>query len=244
MEIGVISYLLRHHNTPAAMAFLRDIGFDRVELDYRHADGLCDYHKVDADGAARMRQLCESNGIVPGAYCVGGLNRSHLGDLQRVFEFAKGLGVDVVVGVLDPEILPQLDEVCNEYGIYYAIENHRGNVFESAETILQALEGYSSYIGANVETGHFAAAGLTPVEEVRKLEGRIYHVHFKDSDQRQPLGSGTADLPAVTAELKRQGYDRLWSIEHYEYQGIDDETLRQGLTQALAYIKELDAQTG
>ena len=50
MEIGVISYLLRHHDTPSAMAFLRDIGFENVELDYRHADGLCDYHEVYAKG--------------------------------------------------------------------------------------------------------------------------------------------------------------------------------------------------
>jgi len=222
------------------MVFLRDVGFEYVELDYRHADGLCDYHKVDAKGAAETRELVESFGITPKAYCVGGLRQEHLPHLERVFEFARGLGVEVIVGVLDPDILPQLDELCEKYRIYYAIENHRGNVFQAADTILQALEAHSMYIGANADTGHFASAGLKPVEEVRRLAGRIYHVHFKDSDQRQPLGSGTADLPAVLAELKQQGYNRLLSIEHYEYRGIEDETLRTGLTQALAYVKELD----
>jgi sugar phosphate isomerase/epimerase len=240
MEIGVISYLLRHHDTRTAMAFLRDIGFEYVELDYRHADGLCDYHRVDAGGATETRLIVEGFGIIPKAYCVGGLSKEHLPHLENVFEFAKGLGVEVVVGVLDPDILPQLSEFCEEYRMYYAIENHLGNVFQAADTILEALEGHSSYIGANADSGHFASAGLTPVEEVRKLEGRIYHVHFKDSDQRQPLGSGMADLPAVLAELKRQEYDRLVSVEHYEYGGIDDETLKAGLTQALGYVRELD----
>ena len=239
MEIGVISYLLRHHDTPSAMSFLREIGFENVELDFRHADGLCDYHKVDAEGASETRKLVESFGISPKAYCVGGLGKGNLPDLERVFEFAKGLGVEVIVGVLDPAILPQMDEMCEKYKLYYAIENHRGNVFEAADTILQALEGHSSYIGANTDTGHFASAGLVAVEEVRKLAGRIYHVHFKDSDQRQPLGSGTADLPAVTAELKRQKYGRLVSIEHYEYRDIEDDVLRAGLIQALKYVKEL-----
>lgn len=242
MQIGVISYLLRHHDTPMAMSFLKDIGFENVELDFRHADGLCDYHKVDARGAEQTRKLVEDFGIAPQAYCVGGLSKGNLPDLERVFEFAKGLGVEVIVGVLDPAILPQMDELCEQYQIYYAIENHKGNVFESADTILQALEGHSPYIGANTDTGHFASAGLKPAEEVKKLAGRIYHVHFKDSDQRQPLGSGAAELPAVTAELKRQGYDRLWSIEHYEYQGISDEDLRVGLVQALDYVKGLDEQ--
>lgn len=239
MEIGVISYLLRHHDTPSAMAFLQDIGFENVELDYRHADGLCDYHKVDAKGAAEARKLVESFGITPRAYCVGGLGQGQLPYLENVFEFAKGLGVEVIVGVLDPAILLQMDEFCEKYKIYYAIENHRGNVFEAADTILKALEGHSLYIGANIDTGHFASAGLKPVDEVRKLAGRVYHVHFKDSDQRQPLGSGTADLPAVFAELKRQGYNRLLSIEHYEYGGIEDDVLRVGLTQALGYVKAL-----
>lgn len=243
MKIGVISYLLRHHDTPAAMAFLQDIGFTNVELDFRHADGLCDYRTQDAVGGARARVICLEHGITPHAYCVGGLNKNHIPVLRNVFEFTKGLGVEVIVGVLDPDILPELDALCQEYQIYYAIENHRGNVFEAAETMLEAVKPYSRYIGFNPDTGHFASAGLVAVDEVRKLEGRIYHCHFKDSDQRLPLGSGSADLLAVTRQLKRQGYDRLWSIEHYEYQGISDEDLRIGLVQALAYVQELDVKT-
>jgi sugar phosphate isomerase/epimerase len=239
MEIGVISYLLRHHDTHTAMGFLHDIGFEFVELDYRHVDGLCDYHSVNALGAEATRTIVESYGIIPRAYCVGGLGREHVTQFVNVFEFAKGLGVDVIVGVLDPAVLPELSEFCEKYRMYYAIENHMGNVFQAADTIIEALEGHSTYIGANADTGHFTSAGLIPVEEVRKLQGRIHHVHFKDSNQEQPLGSGTADLSAVFAELKRQGYGRMVSIEHYEYQGIDDETLRVGLTQALAYVREL-----
>ncbi len=243
MRIGVISYLLRHHDTATALQFLQDIGFTNVELDYRHADGLCDYHTQDRVGGARARVVCLEHGITPEAYCVGGLNTSHLPVLRNVFEFARGLGVQVVVGVLDPDIMAALDALCQEYQIYYAIENHRGNVFEAAETMLEAVEPYSPYIGFNPDTGHFASAGLDAVQEVRKLQGRIYHCHFKDSDQRLPLGAGTVDMLGVTKELKRQGYDRLWSIEHYEYQGITDEELRAGLTHALAYIRELDRKT-
>jgi len=243
MKIGVISYLLRHHDTPTALKFLQDIGYTHVELDYRHADGLCDYHTQDAAGGARARAMCFEHGIEPMAYCVGGLRAEGLPDLRKVFEFARGLGVEVIVGVLDPTILPELDALCQEYKIYYAIENHRGNVFEAAETMLEAVAPYSMYVGFNPDTGHFASAGLSAVDEVRKLEGRIYHCHFKDRDQHQPLGSGGIDMLAVVKELKRQGYDRLWSIEHYEYNGISDEDLRVGLTYALSFVKGLDAQT-
>lgn len=240
MKIGVISYLLRHHGTAEAMDFLREIGFEYTELDFRHADGLTDFHQVDARGAARARKLCVAHGITPLAYCVGGLSKERDADyLENVFEFARGLEVPVITGVLDPDLLPEMDELCERYRIYYAIENHRGNVFEAADTILQALEGHSMYVGANPDTGHFAAAGLDALEQVKKLAGRIYHVHFKDSDQRLPLGGGTVDLPGIYQELERQGFDRLLSIEHYEYSGISDEDLRKGLAHGLGYVRGL-----
>jgi len=78
---------------------------------------------------------------------------------------------------------------------------------------------------------------------VRKLAGRIYHVHFKDSDQRLPLGGGSVNLASIYKELKRQGFDRLLSIEHYEYQGIPDEELRKGLIHALGYVQGLAQAT-
>jgi sugar phosphate isomerase/epimerase len=240
MKIGVISYLLRHHSTADAMDFLSDLGYKYTELDYRHADGLTDFHKVDAKGATEARKLCIAHGITPMAYCVGGLSKSRDSDvLRNVFEFAKGLEVEVITGVLDPELLPDLDELCEEYSIYYAIENHLGNVFQAADTILQALEGHSMFIGANPDTGHFEAAGVDPLEQVEKLAGRIYHVHFKDSDQRLPLGAGTVDLPAIYKELKQQGFDRLLSIEHNEYGGISDDDLRKALAHDLGYVQGL-----
>jgi len=121
MEIGVISYLLRHHGTADAMDFLSDLDYTYTELDYRHADGLTDFHKVDAKGAAEARKLCIAHGITPMAYCVGGLSRSRDADvLRNVFEFAKGLEVPVITGVLDPDLLPEMDELREEYRIYYA----------------------------------------------------------------------------------------------------------------------------
>jgi len=243
MNIGVISYLLRHHGVAKAMDILAEIGYESTELDFRHADGLTDYNIQDAVGGARARYICLEHGIVPRAYCVGGLNKDHLPVLRNVFEFATGLGVNVITGVLDPDILPQLDALCQEYGLYYAIENHRGNVFEEAKTMLEAVAPYSMYVGFNPDTGHFASAGHDAVKEVAKLAGRVYHVHFKDMDQHKHLGQGGIDMPGVMAELKKQGFNGLWSIEHYEYKDVPEDVLIDGLTYALNYFKEIDQAT-
>ncbi len=241
-NVGVISYLLRHHPTAMAMEILRDMGFSCVELDFRHSDGLCDYTQADAADAEKVRSLVESYGITPLAYCVGGFNADRAVHLRRVFEFAKGLGVSTITGVLSPDVLEPLDALCQEYQIRYAIENHKGDAFENAGHYLERLKDCSPYIGVNVDSGHFATAGLDPVDEIRKLEalgGRIYHVHFKDSDQRVDFGQGDVDLKAVYQELQRQNYDGMISIEHYEYPEITDDELRRGLAVALDHVKTI-----
>ncbi len=61
--------------------------------------------------------------------------------------------------------------------------------------------------------------------QVKKLEGRVMHLHFKDLNEYGdgydvPWGAGKADVKGMLAELKRQGYKGYLSIE-YEYGDLD-----------------------
>ena len=263
MHLGTISYILKNHDTPTAMADLRDIGFENVELWYDHSDGLTDYRQQDAKGGAEARELIESFGITPRAYCVGQLTQRDVPNFERIFEFAKGLGVDVIAGYAQPSVVSTLDEWCQRYEIHYAIENVVPTLEHpiwSAVTLLQAIEGCSEYVGSNLDTGHFALMCLTPVVEAKALAGHIKHVHFKDvkpdfyvgnygisslGHMDAPFGSGKAGLAAVVEELKRQEYDRMVSIEYcipysgYYMEGEDDPACPACLAQALAYCREL-----
>jgi len=263
MHLGAISYIMKNHPTPSAMTALRDIGFENVELWYDHPDGLCDYRKQDAKGAAETRKLIDSIGITPRTYCVGQLSEPDIPNFERIFEFAKGLGVDVIISYVQPSVVPSLDELCQRYEIHYGIENVVPTLEHpiwSSNILLQVLEGCSDYVGSNIDTGHFALMALTPVVEAQALAGRIKHVHFKDvkpdyyvglygvdsgGHLKGTFGAGKADLAGVAEELKRQGYDRMVSIEYcipydgYYAEGEDDPACPACLAQALAYCKEL-----
>ncbi len=76
-------------------------------------------------------------------------------------------------------------------------------------------------IGDCADIGHWARNGLNPVECLKKLEGHIYGVHLKDIikfDDTQAadtiVSKGVIDIPAVFAELKRQNFIGMLSIEH------------------------------
>ena len=62
---------------------------------------------------------------------------------------------------------------------------------------------------------------MVPVEALKKLEGRVLHLHFKDLSEPVkghdvPWGTGRSNMKGIMAELKRQGFKGYLSIE-YEY---------------------------
>ncbi len=245
MKISTITYLFRSEPLPEMLVRFRRLGFRYVELDYRHPDGLSDYNVQDASGAARARTILAEYGITPEAYCIGGLGVKHQGEpMRRVFEFARGLGVDTVTGLAAPEVLTSIDALCKEYGLRYAVENHRGNVFEKADDMLGALATVSDRIGINLDSGHFAAAGLDAIDETRKLRGRIYHVHLKDSDQWKPLGQGTVGIATLVEELRASGYDGMLSIEQGEAHDITPEAIEAILARSLDLVRSLPGVEG
>ncbi len=82
-------------------------------------------------------------------------------------------------------------------------------------------------IGSCSDTGHWRRAKLVPVDQIKKLEGRIMSLHFKDlNDKNQdvPFGTGTSDFKGMLAELKRQGFKGVFSIEyeHWDAKLLDN----------------------
>ena len=58
------------------------------------------------------------------------------------------------------------------------------------------------------------------MECLKKLEGRIINLHFKDLNKKSPnahdvpWGTGVADVPAILKELKRQNFSGYFMIEY------------------------------
>jgi sugar phosphate isomerase/epimerase len=64
-------------------------------------------------------------------------------------------------------------------------------------------------------------ADFVPADTLKKLEGRVLHLHFKDLNEfgkghDVPWGTGRGNPKAMMEELKRQGYKGYLSIE-YEF---------------------------
>ncbi|NCO41766.1 MAG: hypothetical protein AUJ96_11550 [Armatimonadetes bacterium CG2_30_66_41] len=166
---------------------------------------------------------------------------------RKMFEWAKKLGLKTLVTEPSKELLPLLDKLATEFDLTLAIHNHpQPSHYWDPATILDAVEGTSTRIGACADTGHWVRSGLDPVECLKQLEGRVVSLHFKDLGARTgdmhdvPWGTGASDAAGQLAELKRQGFKGVFSIE-YEHQW-DEPTLAKCVEFFHAQANKLAAQ--
>jgi sugar phosphate isomerase/epimerase len=127
------------------------------------------------------------------------------------------MGIKVLVTETKPNDVH--DKLCREYNIRVAQHNHPRTW--PPDQVLAASKGRCELIGACADTGHWMRAKYVPVETLRKLKGRVMHLHFKDLNEfgkahDVPWGTGKGDVKGMLAELKNQGYKGYLSIE-YEY---------------------------
>ena len=116
-----------------------------------------------------------------------------------------------------------IDKLCNEYKIGVAIHNHpKPSHYWNYETVLKVCEGRSKWIGACADTGHWTRSEIDPVMAIKELgkRGRIRSLHFKDLNKwgggahDVPWGTGVSKVGEVLAELSRQGFEGVFSIEY------------------------------
>ncbi|HBJ80313.1 sugar phosphate isomerase/epimerase [Pseudothermotoga sp.] len=100
---------------------------------------------------------------------------------KRIFEFARKMGVETLVAEPEPSQFDFLEKLCDEYNINIAIHNHpQPSRYWEPDSVLKYVSGRSHRIGACADVGHWVRSGLNPVECLKKLEGRIISIHFKD----------------------------------------------------------------
>jgi len=144
---------------------------------------------------------------------------------RKIFEFAKKLGLYGVTteGVDQLDIIEKL---VKEFDIRVAIHNHPKRADNPNYKVWNPAYVYSVVrdrdlrIGACADVGHWATSGITPLDGVKQLKGRIVSVHMKDrstigkSSEDLPFGEGISNLRGVLDELKRQGFTGNISVEY------------------------------
>jgi sugar phosphate isomerase/epimerase len=182
------------------------------------------------------KKLADAGGLKIVAFGVAGIPTDEQG-ARKTFEWAKKMGLAVLVTETTPNDIH--DRLCQEFRIRMALHNHPNSW--PPDKVLKACKDRSQWIGSCSDTGHWMRAKFVPVDTLKKLEGRVEHLHFKDLNEFGDghdvvWGTGKGNVKGMMAELKRQGFKGYLSIE-YEYGDLKH--LDGNLPKCIAYFDKI-----
>jgi sugar phosphate isomerase/epimerase len=248
-RVSMASYTLR------SMTFMEEVDVV-AKLGLRYLDvhpnmTLSKEHNVKTDHnlAPELRELMKKKlkeaGIKVVSYGTVGVPAEEKA-ARKVFAYAKEMGAENIVCEAKPEQLDLLDKLTEEYGVNIALHNHpKPSIYWNAETVLAAVEGHGKRLGACADTGHWRRSGEDPLECIRKLKGRIISLHFKDLVEAGkgwgdvPWGTGKSDAKGMLAELKKQGFKGVFSIE---YERTTGQELLDNIAKCIRFFDQAAAE--
>lgn len=186
---------------------------------------------MNADTRTKLKKLLKTKGI--SIVAMGVIVPSNKDEWIKAFDLAKDFGLSYITAEPIKTQWDMVDSLAGAYNIKVAIHDHpKPNVYWSPDSVMAAINGHNN-IGSCADIGHWARNGINPVDALKQLQGHIIGVHLKDIvkfDDTQAadtvVAKGVIDFPAVFAELKRQNFTGMLSIEHESnwYNSLPDVT--------------------
>lgn len=234
-KVGIAGYsFVRLNDLEKSLATMK-----RVDVKY-----LCikDFHlpfkSTDAEIAAFHAKL-KDYGVT--GYAVGPIYMKTEAEVNNAFEYAKRVGVKLIVGVPNVELLPLVDKKVKEYGFNYAIHLHGPDIklYPDADDVWNHVKDLDPRIGMCLDVGHDTRNGKDPVADLKKYHSRVFDIHIKDVTGPTKLGysleigRGIIDFPAFVKMLRKVGYSGVCSLEHEK----DMNDPYMGIAESIGYFR-------
>lgn len=225
-HLGAQAYTFRLFTFAEALDKIDSAGLTYVEAFPGQTVGAGSTEKLNytlsPEGKKLVKDLLKKKKITLHAFGVTGAKDAE--EWEKVFQFAQEMGIKVINSEPQENQLQLVSDLCDKYKIKVALHNHpEPSFYWNPDKVLSLLEGKSEYLGVCADVGHWARSGLDPVVSLQKLQGKIFHLHFKDLNEFGKKnahdvhwGTGIIGMDKIIAELKRQKFKGMLSAE-YEY---------------------------
>ena len=227
-KLAVQSYTFHKFSLEEALDKTAELGVKYIEaypghrLGEKWGDQVFGYG-MDETTRKEILDLAESKGVkIVGS---GVFVPSAPSDWKEEFQFAKSMGLEYISAEPAMEDWDLVEKLSNDYGIAVSVHNHpKPSTYWTPDSLLIAVSGRSKRLGSCADVGHWKRCGLDQLECLRRLDGRIISLHFKDIAPEDAeggshdviWGTGVLDVPAMLGILKGQGFKGYFAIE-YEY---------------------------
>jgi len=233
-KIGMAGFTFLKFDIDKALATLK-----RTDVHY-----LCikDFHLPMAstdDQIAEFHAKLKANGVT--GYAVGPIYMKSEADIDKAFAYAKRVGVKLIIGVPNYDLLPYIDKKVKEYGYNYAIHLHGPDIatYPDAEDVWNHVKDLDPRIGMCLDIGHDTRNGKDPIADLKKYQSRVFDIHIKDVTGTTKLGyslevgRGVINFPAFVMMLRKVGYTGVCSLEHEKDMGDPF----MGIAESIGYFR-------
>jgi inosose dehydratase len=215
LQLGIAGYTFLHVPVDAAIAMMKRVGVTNLSIkDF--------FLPLDSTPDTIHTVAAKFQGAGIRIYAAGVIYMKTAAEVDRAFEYARTLGVGLIVAAPNPELLSAVEQKVKATNIRVAIHNHgpEDKLYPSPVDVYEHIKGLDERIGLCLDIGHAARAGADIVQVVNDYKARIYDLHIKDlaviSREAKPieLGRGVLDIPGLLKTLVKNRYSGVCSIEH------------------------------
>jgi len=233
-RLAVAGYTFARFNLDKSLEMMKKVGMTLL--------GVKDFHlPLDSSKEVIDQTLAKmkSYGVEP--YGVGPIYMKSEAAVDQAFAYAKLVGVNLIIGVPDVQLLPYVDKKVKEYNLRLAIHNHGPDlpIYPSAESIWKEIKDLDPRIGFCLDIAHTVRLGLDPIATYLKYKDRMYDFHIWDVDKPEKAGwcveagRGIIDFPKFFKTLRKTRYSGTCSLEY----GKDMGDPLSGIAESIGYFK-------
>ncbi|MCP1386314.1 sugar phosphate isomerase/epimerase family protein [Runella salmonicolor] len=233
-KLGIAGYSFVHFKLDQALEMMK-----KVDVHY-----LCikDFHlpfNSSAEQITAFHETLKKSGVT--GYAVGPIYMKTTQEIDNGFDYARRVGVKLIVGVPNEDLLPYIDKKVKEYDMRYAIHIHGPDIklWPNASSVIDAVKNLDPRIGLCFDMGHDMRFGDDPIADLEKYNKRIFDIHLKNvtaaskDGKTCELGRGVIDVPAFVAMLRKVKYDGCCSLEYEK----DMKDPLAGIAESVGYFK-------
>ena len=174
-------------------------------------------------------------------YTVGVIYMRTKEAVDQAFQYAKKVGVNMIVGVPAYDLIDHAELQVKTYDIKLAIHNHgpEDALYPAPKDVYDRIKNRDVRMGMCIDIGHSVRAGSLPEKAIRDYRDRLFDLHIKDvsiaakEGKSIEIGRGVINFPAVVESLRKIKFQGICSIE-YEKDMTDP---LPGIAESIGYFK-------
>jgi sugar phosphate isomerase/epimerase len=234
INIGIAGYTFYKFDLEKTISMMKRVGVTNLSLKEFHLPLNSNAEKI-----SEVKSKLKDAGI--NIYTVGVIYMKTKEAVDQAFQYAKNVGVDMIVGVPNYELLEYSEEKVKEHNIKLAIHNHgpEDKLYPSPKDIYDRIKNMDARMGLCIDIGHALRAGTLPEKAIREYKDRLFDLHIKDVNSTAKdakaieIGRGAIDFSAVIESLRKVKFQGVCSIEFEK----DMSDPLPGMAESVGYFK-------